>query len=77
MITVYALVYDNSDSSYTILFFRNKKIVDGLLELDQFLCNEGVPHEFFFPNDFDFETANIEFSDYDVAYFYGDPDEIS
>lgn len=74
MITVYALVYDNSDSSYSLTFFKDKKIVDGLLELDQFLCNEGSAHELYFPDNFDFESANIKFSDNDAGEFYYDSD---
>lgn len=77
MITVYALIHDNSDSSYSLAFFRDKKIVDGLLELDQFLCNEGSAYELYFPDNFDFEFANIKFSDNDAGEFYYDTNEFS
>lgn len=77
MITVYALISDNSDSSYSLAFFKNKEIVDGLLELDQFLCNEGSAHEFYFPDNFDFESANIKFSDDEAGEFYYGSNEFS
>ena len=63
--TVYCLVRDNGDSSCSIEWYCNVDTVEAILNEDDrhYLCNEGTPYCYNFPDDFDFQAAGIEFSD--------------
>lgn len=63
--TVYCLIRDSGDSSCSIEWYCNVDTVEGILNEDDgpYLCNEGAPHCYDFPDDFDFDAAGIEFDD--------------
>lgn len=76
MQTVYALLEDNGDGSSSIHWFRDKEIVDALLESDDvedWCQNEGIPAETLtFPDDLDLKECGFRFVDADFAYVLGE-----
>lgn len=64
---VYGLISDNGDGSSSISWFKDKSIVENLLENDEsFYANEGVAAEtLVFPDDFNLGSAGFYFSDND------------
>lgn len=64
---VYGLNKDNGDGSGSILFFRDRTVVDRLLDVDQheeFYANEGSPAiTLTFPADLDLTACGFRFSD--------------
>jgi hypothetical protein len=74
---VFGLISDGGDGSSAVLWFRDEKIVDRLLEDDQhceqFYANEGSPAETLtFPDDLDLDTIGFSFAD---DYFPLEDDE--
>ena len=65
--TVFGLTRDNGDGSGSIVWFRNKEIVDKVLDSDQyedFYANEGSPAmTLTFPDDLDLTECGFRFSD--------------
>ena len=72
MQTIYALLKDNGDGSSSIHWFRDKEIVDALLESDDvedWYQNEGIPAETLtLPDDLDLWACGFRFDDSDYAY---------
>ena len=65
---VYGLASDNGDGSSSIRWFKNKNIVDDLLENDHetYGCNEGcVSEQLTFPAELDLKACGFCFSDSD------------
>lgn len=64
---VYGLNKDNGDGSGSVLFFRDRALVDRLLDVDQyeeFYSNEGSPAiTLTFPADLDLVACGFRFSD--------------
>lgn len=64
---VYGLNKDNGDGSSRVLFFRDRALVDRLLDVDQyeeFYSNEGSPAiTLTFPADLDLVACGFRFSD--------------
>lgn len=67
---VYGLTSDNGDGSASVHWFRDKTVVDNLLDCnsdkwaDQFNMNDGGPSETLeFPDDLDLEACGFSFSD--------------
>lgn len=74
---VYGLISDSGDGSSAILWFRDDKTVDRLLDEDtyceQFYGNEGSPAETLtFPDDLDLNSIGFSFAD---DYFPPEVDE--
>ena len=70
--TVYGLVQDYGDGSSGMRWYRNKDLVDKILDDDDpdwgdsFYGNEGVPSmELSFPDDLDLEACGFRFDDED------------
>jgi hypothetical protein len=66
---VYGLISDNGDGSSSMYWFKDKSIVENLLENDEsFYANEGVAAEtLVFPDDFDLISAGFWFLDDEYA----------
>lgn len=67
---IYGLICDSGDGSAYLRWYKNKNVVDKLLDEDsgneEFYMNEGSPsEELTFPDDFDLEAAGFTFSDGD------------
>ena len=73
---IYGLMSDNGDGSSSIHWFRNKAIVDNILDDDydpDWACNEGSPAETLtFPDDLNLEECGFVFSDDDFFIFQED-----
>ena len=65
---VYGIIRDNGDGSCSMVWFKDKSIVESLLGTDPeaFYANEGlVSEELTFPDDLDLEKCGFSFSDED------------
>lgn len=66
---IYGLMSDNGDGSSSINWFKNKQLVDKILDDgDPYIwgCNEGYPAETLtFPDDLNLEECGFMFSDDD------------
>jgi len=75
---VYGLTRDNGDGSGSIIWFRDKEVVDRILDEDSelegwvqeaFYANEGSPAvELTFPDDLDLNSVGFRFRDDDEQY---------
>ena len=65
--TVYGLVSDGGDGSASIRWFRNKELVDSLLDDNEiyFINEGGLADTFTFPIALDLEECGFLFSDED------------
>lgn len=67
---IYGLMSDNGDGSSSINWFKNKQLVDKILDPDYYPeawgCNEGSPAETLtFPDDLNLEECGFVFCDED------------
>lgn len=60
---IYGLVSDGGDGSSSVHWFRNKDLVDKLLETESFYANEGDSIGLVFPEDLNLEECGFNFSD--------------
>lgn len=68
MQVIYGVISDSGDGSSHLKWFRDKRIVDAILDHDalqeQFYANEGSPSEIFsFPDDLDLVMCGFNFDD--------------
>lgn len=65
--TIYGLVQDYGDGSSGMRWYRNKDLVDALLDDDESMYgNEGIPNMILtFPADLDLEACGFYFDDND------------
>ena len=80
MQTVYGLIADCGDGTSCMVWYRDKEIVDRLLNdddlyVEQYSANEGSPAETLtFPDDVDLEAAGFSFNDEDIREELADED---
>ncbi len=61
---IYGLICDSGDGSARVVWYKNRKTVDDLLDEEEYFQNEGSPSETLtFPDDFDLEAAGFSLED--------------
>ena len=68
---IYGLTVDHGDGSAGIVWFKNKELVDRILDdelfIDEYYGNEGTPaEELEFPDGLDLEACGFRFRDNDI-----------